>query len=142
MLKVPGVTKPKLVCRRFVSLLDIYPTLVELCDLPAVPHHDGNSLVPLLKNPTQPWDKPVVTGFLDMWRLNVHLSVRTEQYRYIRYGLGGEEFYHCDSDPHEWTNQVDTPEFYAELRRHSAMLPDPAEPVPYRERGEKRTKRK
>ena len=95
MLKVPGVTKPKQVCHRFVSLLDIYPTLVELCGLPAVSHHDGNSLVPLLKNPTLAWDRPAITGFLDMWKLDVHLSVRTEDYRYIRYGQGGEEFYHC-----------------------------------------------
>jgi len=134
MLKAPGVTKPNQVCHRFVSLLDIYPTLVELCGLPAIPQHDGNSLVPLLKNPTLSWNRPAITGFLDMWKLDVHLSIRTDDYRYIRYGQGGEEFYHCRSDPHEWSNEIDNLEFRAELKRHIGMLPEPVEPVPYRSR--------
>ena len=142
MFKVPGVTKPKQVCNRFVSLLDIYPTLVELCGLPALSQHDGNSLVPLLKNPALPWDRPAITGFLGMWKLDVHLTVRTESYRYIRYGQGGEEFYHCRKDPHEWTNQIGNPKFRAELKRHIAMLPDPAKPIPYKQRGDKKAKKK
>ncbi len=144
MIKAPGVTKPKQVCQRFVSLLDIYPTLVELCRLPRLPkQHDGNSLVPLLKNPALQWDKPSITGFLDMWKLDVHMSVRTENYRYIRYGRGGEEFYHCDKDPHEWVNHADNPAFAAELSRHRAMLPDAAKPIRYRDRGaKKKTKKK
>lgn len=138
MLKVPGVTKPKQLCHRFVSLLDIYPTLVELCDLPGASHLDGNSLVPLLKNPTLPWDRPAITGYLDMRKLDVHLSVRTEDYRYIRYGLGGEEFYHCRRDPHEWTNEIGNPRFREELKRHVGLLPQPAEPIAYKQRGRKK----
>jgi arylsulfatase A-like enzyme len=142
MMRVPGVTKPRQVCHRFVSLLDIYPTLVELCGLPALPQFDGNSLVPLLKTPSLPCDRPAITGYLGMRKLDVHLTVRTEDYRYIRYGGGGREFYHCRRDPHEWTNQVGNPEFRAELTRHIAMLPEPAEPIPYVERRRKATKRR
>ena len=129
------MTKPKQVCHRFVSLLDIYPTLVELCTLPTTSHLDGNSLFPLLKDPALPWEKPVISGFLDMWKLDVHLTVRTENYRYIRYGRGGEEFYHCEADPHEWTNLIDSPAYRAELKRHVTMLPEPAEAIPFRKRG-------
>ena len=135
IFKVPGVTKPNQVCHRFVSLLDIYPTLVELCNLPARSHLDGNSLVPLLNDAAISWDKPAITGFLGMWKLDVHLTVRTEDYRYIRYGRGGQEFYHCAKDPHEWTNQIDNPEFQAALKQHIAMLPKPADPIAYKKRG-------
>ena len=138
MMRVPGVTKPKQVCDRFVSLLDIYPTLVELCGLPALPQHDGHSLVPLLRDPKSPWDRPALTGFLEMWKLDVHLTVRTRDFRYLRYGKGGEEFYHCSEDPHEWTNEINNPKFQSELKRHIALLPKAAPPVRYRDRSRRK----
>jgi arylsulfatase A-like enzyme len=142
MFKVPGMTKPKRVCRRFVSFLDIYPTLVELCGLPRPSHLNGNSLVPLLRDPGRPWDKPVITGYLGMGDADVLLTVRTEEFRYIRYGEGSEEFYHCAKDPHEWINQINNPEYREEIKRHRAMMPDPAKPVRFRERGKKASGRK
>ncbi len=138
IFKVPRLTKPRQTCNRFVSLLDIYPTLVELCGLPKLSQHDGHSLVPLLRNPERSWDRPAITGFLDMWKLDVHLTVRTENYRYIRYGKGGQEFYHCASDPNEWTNQIGKPAFREELARHIDMLPDAAEAIRYRDRGNRK----
>ena len=42
---------PAGVCREPVGLIDVYPTLVELCRLPAVAGLDGASLVPLMRNP-------------------------------------------------------------------------------------------
>ena len=47
----PGVSRPGTRCERTVSLLDLYPTLVELCGLPPKPELEGESLVPLLKDP-------------------------------------------------------------------------------------------
>ena len=142
MFKVPGVTKPRQVCGRFVSFLDIYPTLVELCGLPKPPHLDGNSLAPLLKNPILAWDKPVITSYLEMRDTDVYLTVRTESFRYIHYGKASEEFYHCTKDPHEWTNQIDNPEYLGQIRRHRAMLPDPATPVAFKDRKSKGDERK
>ena len=51
------------VCERPVSLIDIYPTLIDLCGLPPRDGLDGRSLQCLLKNPGQTWDHPVVTTF-------------------------------------------------------------------------------
>ena len=41
-------------CERVTSLLDIYPTLLELCGLPPRDALDGRSLVPLLQDPETP----------------------------------------------------------------------------------------
>jgi arylsulfatase A-like enzyme len=51
MMVAPGVTKPNSVCQRTVDFMNIYPTLAELCGLPAPNHLEGVSMVPLLKVP-------------------------------------------------------------------------------------------
>ena len=86
-------------CNRPVSLLDIYPTLNELAGLPALPAHDGHSLVPLLKDIQAEWGRPAVTEFR-----RGNAAVRSDRYRYIRYHDGGEELYDHQTDPHEWKN--------------------------------------
>ncbi|MEZ5401075.1 MAG: sulfatase [Bryobacteraceae bacterium] len=81
-----------------VSLLDIYPTLVEMCGLPARTDLDGESLMPLLRDPKSK-RKPAVSTYL----AGNH-AVLTEQWRYIRYHDGGEELYDRKKDPNEWRN--------------------------------------
>ncbi|MEO0452922.1 MAG: sulfatase [Verrucomicrobiota bacterium] len=131
MFKAPGITEPGERCNRFVSLLDLYPTLVDLCDLPRPSHIDGNPLAPLLMDPDLPWNQPVITGLLEKWKSDVYLSVRTDGYRYINYGDGIEELYDCQKDPKEWTNQADNPEYREILEKHRAMLPEAVEAMPY-----------
>lgn len=95
----PGHTRPGTRSGRTVSLLDLYPTLVELCDLPAKAELEGQSLVPLLDDPNAPWSHPAITT----QGRNNH-AARNERWRYIRYEDGSEELYDHDADPHEWTN--------------------------------------
>lgn len=106
------------VCESPVSLLDVYPTLLDLCGLSARDGLDGRSLQGLLNNPRQRWDYPVVTTF----GFNNH-AVRTGRWRYIRYRDGGEELYDHVSDPHEWTNLAAHPEHKAIITRLKAQLP-------------------
>jgi arylsulfatase A-like enzyme len=147
MFKVPGMTQPNRVCDRMVSLLDLYPTLVELCGLPNPPQPlNGTSLVPLLKNPNhQPWNNAAISGYTekaaDAKVGDVYLTVRTENYRYINYGDGTEEFYERTKDPHEWTNQAGNPEYRELIERHRAMLPKPAAPTAGKVRGKKKAKK-
>lgn len=101
----PGVTKPGSKCDKPVSLLDIYPTLVELCGLPEKPDIDGHSLVPLLKDPDSEWEYPAITTH----GKNNH-AIRTENFRYIRYEDGTEELYDHRTDPNEWYNLANEPE--------------------------------
>ncbi len=103
---VPGMTTGGSVCDRTVSLLDIYPTLAELCGLPPNPALEGASLVPLLKDPRTPWDRPAITTN----GLGNH-AVRSERWRYIQYNDGTEELYDHESDPEEWHNIAANPEY-------------------------------
>lgn len=99
LIRVPGMTKGGSRSPRTVSLLDLYPTLVEACGLPENLQTEGHSLIPLLENPEQEWPYPAIStmGFMQH-------SVRTEQYRYIVYKDGTEELYDHSNDPQEWTN--------------------------------------
>ena len=95
----PGVTKEKTRSGRTVSLLDLYPTLTELCDLPTNEKVEGRSIVPLLRSPDAEWNRPVVTT-----HGRGNHAVRSERWRYIRYADGSEELYDHDKDPNEWSN--------------------------------------
>lgn len=99
IVKAPGVTQPAGRCSRPVSLVDIYPTLIELCGLKENPELDGKSLVPFLKNPEAASVRPALTTY----QKGNH-SLRSEKWRYTRYSDGTEELYDHEKDPLEWTN--------------------------------------
>jgi arylsulfatase A-like enzyme len=104
IVSAPGVTTPGTKCERTVNLLDLYPTLAELCGLPKKDGLDAVSLVPLLKDPKAAWDRPAITTH----GRNNH-AVRTEKWRYIRYADGSEELYDHAADPLEWKNLAKDP---------------------------------
>lgn len=111
-------------CARPVGLIDLFPTLVELCDLPKKDDLQGRSLVPLLNDPNLPWDHPVLTTH----HPGNH-AVRSERWRYIRYANGDEELYDHRHDPHEFRNLAGDPEFQSVIKRLSRHLPEYC--VPY-----------
>jgi len=108
---------------RTVSLLDLFPSLIELTGIPAKPGLDGRSLVPLLADPTAPWDRPAITTY-DFGEY----SIRDERFRYIRYIDGSEELYDHDLDPDEWTNLAADLQYAATIERMSRYVP--ANPAP------------
>jgi arylsulfatase A-like enzyme len=101
----PGVTKPGGRCDATVEFLSIYPTLCDLAGLPKPDFLEGVSLRPLLANPQGEWTRPALSTF----GFNNH-SVRSVQYRYIRYANRDEELYDEKADPYEWTNLAANPE--------------------------------
>ncbi len=104
IVSVPGGT-PGQRCDRVVSLIDLYPTLVELAGLPPNRSNQGRSLVPLLNQPDQPWPHVAITGWLDQ-----SFAVQNERFRYIRYGDGSEELYDHATDLAELINRADDPD--------------------------------
>ena len=105
---------------RAVGLIDLYPTLTELCKLPRPPQTlEGRSLMPLLKNPKAIWPHAALTTF----HRNDH-TLRTERWRYIRYANGDEELYDHTKDSHEWNNLAKDEKFAAVLKRFRGQLPE------------------
>lgn len=115
-IKLPG-GKPMRV-KTPVSLLDIYPTLVELCGLESPDHQlAGQSLSPILANKTEDRD-PVITTFGEGL-----VSLRTEKFRYISYPDGTEELYDVEQDPYEWNNLISEEQYAEEVQRLREHLP-------------------
>jgi len=119
LVHLPGARADRLTCDHPVSLIDIYPTLVDLCGLGKHPHAggdgrrlEGHSLRPLLDKPGRDtWDGPPVAlmGIRD-GKASPHFSVRSRRYRYTLCGNGEEELYDHKTDPHEWTNVAGRPD--------------------------------
>ena len=118
IISAPGIVKPNSVCERTVNLMDIYPTLIDMCGFPARNNIEAVSIFPLLKNPKLTWNYPS----LSTWGQNNH-SVRTERWRYIRYSDGGEELYDHNNDPHEWKNLALNVKFVHIKKQLAASLP-------------------
>lgn len=105
------------------DLLDIYPTLIELCGLDGRGDLDGLSLVPQLKDPAAKRERPAITTH----NPGNH-GLRGERWRYIRYADGSEELYDHRNDPNEWTNLASRPEHAAVIAEHRKWLPDKEHP--------------
>ena len=118
MMSVPEMI-PR-ICDTPASLLDIYPTLLELCDLPKPATHEleGFNLTPILSGSTSDRGNPVVMTY---GRKN-H-AVRSQRFRYIRYRNGDEELYDHFSDRHEWENLAADPRFKRAKVELAAFLP-------------------
>jgi arylsulfatase A-like enzyme len=86
-------------CSKPAELLDLYPTLSEMCGLPNQELLEGHSLVPQLKDASAEREWPAITTHCPG-----NHGVRTEHHRYIRYADGSEELYDLRRDPNEWKN--------------------------------------
>jgi len=105
IIAAPGLSK-NLASQKPVELLDLYPTLADLCGLKAPDDLEGVSLRPLLVNPADAnWVKPAVT---QIWhnRNAWGYSLRNNRYRYTEWlqGKAGRELYDHAKDPDEINN--------------------------------------
>ena len=110
----PGVRQTSEDRSQPVELLDIYPTLADLCRLPKADDLEGDSLAPLLRDANAKRRPAVMT-----YQQNNH-AVVTEKWRYIRYRDGGEELYDRVNDPNEWTN-IAGDERHTQLKKRLAQ---------------------
>ena len=126
MIFAPGVSANGRTSPRVVEVLSIYPTLVELCGLPRVDGLEGDSIVPLLRNPTAPYDRPALSVAGGASRLG--RAVRTERWRYVDWenGKAGAMLLDLQNDPDERINLIDDPrhaDVVAQMRRLLERLP-------------------
>jgi arylsulfatase A-like enzyme len=118
----PGVSRGAR-CDQPAELLDIYPTLVELCGLSPRDDLEGHSLAPQLSDADAPRPWPAITS-----HNQGNHAVRSARWRYIRYADGSEELYDTKNDPHEWTNLATVAEHGAIIAEHRHWLPKIDEP--------------
>ena len=120
LISVPGMASAGQDCAAPVSLLDIYPTLNEICGLnPTVPQKlAGHSIALLLKNPDAEWPHVALTSHGEG-----NAAVTDARYHYIRYADGAEELYDHKTDPREFLNRAKQSELKPVIQRLLAELP-------------------
>ena len=97
---------PGAVSQEPASLLDIYPTVAEVCGLPKSSHTEGVSLLPQLNNPAAPRETPAITS-----SYYGNHAIRSRDWRLIVYEDGAEELYDHRNDRNEFQNLADNAEF-------------------------------
>lgn len=132
-------------CEQPISLVDIYPTVIDFCGLPTEPNKKGNgipldgfSIKPLLDDPINGiWEGPSV-ALIALAPNETHLqesvvgavnkqhyAVRSKRWRYVLCSNGEEELYDHKNDPQEWTNLASNTEYQGvkqELKKELLLL--------------------
>ena len=111
-------------CVESAELLDIYPTLSELCELPIPSHLEGHSLLPQIETPGHPRRWPAITT-----HNHDNHGIRSRDWRFIQYADGTEELYDKRSDPHEWNNLAGDSQYVSVLQQHRSRIPESRPPV-------------
>ncbi|HUS87072.1 MAG TPA: sulfatase [Bacteroidales bacterium] len=125
---LPEGSRDGITCFSNVSLLDIFPTLTELCGLPSKEGITGESLIPFLEKPDSLTNRAIISTLG-----HNHYSVRKEEWHYIIYDNKEEELYNLKTDPEEWYNLAGRPESKEVVEDLKEYLPkEPHELVPTR----------
>lgn len=136
ILRAPGVSPKGKTCDHPVSLVDLYPTLLDLCGLPTNTMKnekgrplDGFSLKPFLSDPEKgKWQGPdyALTALYKWARYYdpayQNYSLRFKDWRYVRYENGKEELYHTAKDSHEWKNLALDSKYSDALKKYRKKL--------------------
>ena len=106
------------------GLIDMYPTLVELCNLPAPKNLDGKSLVPELMQ-SEYKDRDLFIPY----HQKGSYAIVNDTYRYIHYNNGGEEFYNIKEDQNEWYNLISDKKNRAIIDKMKQVVPEFRKPA-------------
>ncbi len=123
IFKTPGGVKGH-VTGTAASLLDLYPTLIDLAGLPANAANEGESLKPLLEGSAETSGHFAMTSY----GYGNH-AIRDDRFRYIHFSDGSEELYDHQNDPDEWVNLAGNSDYDEIKQRLAQQLPSVSAPV-------------
>lgn len=123
IVSAPGARGTGKASRALVELVDLYPTIGDVCGLQPPGNLEGQSFTPVLENPGRRWKKAAFTQVAGPDGI-VGRAVRTERYRYIRWEgpESAEELYDCEKDPREFTNLAKATAAQTTLKQLRAAL--------------------
>jgi iduronate 2-sulfatase len=111
MIRTPKMKKPGHKSSSLVELVDIFPTLTDLCGLPSPDHLQGKSLGPILDDPDASIKDTAYTVVTRGPKV-IGKCLHHEQWRYTDWdGKQQAELYNLEKDPSEHNNLIDKPEF-------------------------------
>jgi len=119
IISVPG-QKPA-VCKSFVELLDLYPTLSSLCGLPAQARLQGKDISPMLQDPSH----TVRTAAFSVAPMRKGFLLRDDNWAFIQYGEraeNGMELYDMKNDPGQFTNLAKKPAHQKTVTQFKARM--------------------
>ena len=123
--------------QRNVSLVDLFPTICDIANVPIPEGLDGRSVAPLLEGQDEDWPDDV---YSELWAVHNGPSVMVKHgdmklFRFDGHegtlGLGPdcpEQLFDLARDPDETVNLIDHPDYadrLADLRARLDALPDP-----------------
>ena len=108
--------------KRVVELLDLYPTLAELCDLPKPDRQSGESIARVVKSPNAAFDRPAYS--VTVYGKSFGRSIRTSKWHYVEWdeGKSGRMLYAVEDDPHELKNLSEDPKYASVVSDMKALL--------------------
>ncbi|QBN20479.1 sulfatase [Flavobacterium nackdongense] len=120
IIKYPNMKNPGESTNQAVSLLDLFPTVLDLSGIEKPDFLEGTSLVPLLTDANYKRKEPAITTYE-----KGNISVEKNDWNFIQYKDGSEELYNHATDPKEFKNVIKVKENQAiikELRAYVTKL--------------------
>ncbi|MCZ6675134.1 MAG: sulfatase [Verrucomicrobia bacterium] len=136
ILSVPGQANQGATSNAFVELVDLYPTLADVCGLDVSSKLEGLSMKPLLSKPNRPWKTATFNQYPRMFEGVRHekhgdvmgYAVRTDRYRYVEWKewesgkVVASELYDHQTDPEEMINIASQIDQAATVFQHQRFL--------------------
>ena len=126
MIAAPGITPGR--TRTLAELVDLYPTLCELQDIPKPAHLEGESLVPVLREPEKTIDATALSQYQRFGDKFMGRALRTDRYRFVAWWdtrsdqIIDRELYDHTSDPDETVNLATEPEHASQVAELEKQL--------------------
>lgn len=119
IIHVPGMKYQGAKTSSMAEMIDLYPTLTDLCEIPSPAYLAGKSLKKVLLNPRASVRENTLSQIVGGYTL------RTKDFRYTRWGEGGKgviELYNRRSDPAELKNLADNKDYASVIKKLDQLL--------------------